>query len=177
MEKEILLKKAKVIGDISTMKDIYNAVVACSTITVANSTLPPQIKNAWSKHQGQVHVFQTTTLPACLALASTFYKRITESGLKAPTLAFLQNKKGGRYLIAFANPSRFAQPINESTLFKLALAYLLDKYGDNYDYLDSRLLSAVSPSYRTAIQDYRKGDLAAAQDYPSFRLLEKNGLA
>lgn len=177
MEKEILLKKAEVIGDISTMKDIYNAVVACSTLTVANSTLPPQIKNAWSKHQGQVHVFQTTTLPACLALASTFYKRITESGLKAPTLAFLQNKKGGRYLIAFANPSRFAQPVNESILFKLALAYLLDKYGDNYDYLDSRLLSAVSPSYRAAIQDYRKGNLAAAQDYPAFRLLEKNGLA
>ena len=184
MEKEIqltvkqhFLLRAKVLEDISNMKDTYNDVVACATVSVLNSNLPPKIKTAWGKHQGQVHVFQTTALAAALMLASSFYKRVTESGLKPPTVAFLQSKKGDRFIIAFANQSRFALPVNEATLFKAALHHLVGKYGDNYDYLDSKLLSAVSSKYREAVSMYKAGNAEHAYKNPTFKLLKEQGLA
>ena len=184
MEKEIQLTtkqhfslRAKVIEDISNMKDIYTAVVACSTVTVQNSNLPSIIKTAWRLHQGQVHVFQTTSLPAVLILASSFFRRVTENGLKPPTIAFLKNKKGDRYIIAFANQSRVAHPVNEASLFKAALHYLTDKYGDNYDYLNSKLLSAVSSKYREAVSLYKDGYVEQSYKNPTFKILAENGLA
>ena len=184
MEKEIQLTisqhfslRAKVLEDISNMKDIYNAVVGCATVTVQNSNLPDKIKTAWKHHHGQVHVFQTTSLPAVLMLASSFFKRVTESGLKPPTVAFLQSKNGDRFIIAFANQSRFALPVNEASIFKAALHYLVDKYGDDYDYLNSNLLSAVSSKYREAISLYKAGNIEHAYKNPTFKLLAENGLA
>lgn len=184
MEKEIqltikqhFLLRAKVLKDISNMKDIYSDVVACATVSVQNSNLPDKIKTAWRYHHGQVHVFQTTSLPAVLMLASSFFKRVTESGLKPPTVAFLQSKKGDRFIIAFANQSRFALPVNEATLFKAALHHLVGKYGDNYDYLDSKLLSAVSSKYREAVFLYKAGNTEHAYKNPTFKLLKEQGLA
>ncbi len=183
MEKEIqltikqhFLLRAKVLKDISNMKDIYSDVVACATVSVQNSNLPDKIKTAWRYHHGQVHVFQTTSLPAVLMLASFFFKRVTESGLKPPTVAFLQSKKGDRFIIAFANQSRFALPVNEATLFKAALHHLVGKYGDNYDYLDSKLLSAVSSKYREAVFLYKAGNAEHAYKNPTFKLLKEQGL-
>ena len=175
--KQHFLLRSKVIGDISNMKDIYNAVVGCATVSVQKSNLPKLVKTAWRHHQGQIHVFQTTTLQSVLKLACSFFERVTESGLNPPIIAFLRSKSGDRYLIAFANQSRLAHPVNEPSLFEAALFYLIEKYGNDYDYLNSKLLSAVSSKYREAVSLYKAGNVEKAYANPTFRILVKNGLA